>query len=123
MIKTSVAALAALCSFAAAVAAQEAVQVEKIFSGPEGRVAVFNEKGVDQGELPKDAFKTLPLDAIAYNRNTGFVKVMAGEKEVWLSPFQVEVSVKAQVLTPCEAAKRVADPAYSARGAQDCPAR
>ncbi|WP_353858742.1 hypothetical protein [Azospirillum formosense] len=120
MIRMSVAALAALCSLAGVAAAQDRVQIEKITPGPGGKVAVFDERGAGQGEMPKDAFPPVPFDAAGYNRDTRFVKVVAGGREVWLSPFQAQVSVKAQVLNECQSAQRVAGTPYSSRGASEC---
>ena len=120
MIRMSAVVLAALCSFAVSAMAQEKIKIEKIVSGPGGKVAVFDEKGGKKGELPKEAFPSVPFDAADYNRNTRYVKVSAGGQEVWLSPFQVQVSAKAQVLTECQTAQRVSGTTFSSRGASEC---
>ncbi|TWA67322.1 hypothetical protein FBZ82_107299 [Azospirillum brasilense] len=120
MIRMSAVVLAALCSFAVSAMAQEKIKIEKIVSGSGDMVAVFDEKGGKKGELPKEAFPSVPFDAADYNRNTRYVKVNAGGQEVWLSPFQVQVSAKAQVLTECQTAQRVSGTTFSSRGASEC---
>lgn len=115
-----VAALLTACAFTASASAQDAVIIEKITPTPNGKVVVFDAKGARQGEVSLDAFPPVPFPASGYNPTTRFAKVQVEGREVWVTPLQAQLSIKAQVLKECEMAKRVAGTPYTSRGANDC---